>query len=90
MDNLGQLGAVLLVLALLSALVYGLRGKRLPSFARDLRFASSPKRLQVIERVALTAQHTLCLVRVGDRELIVTTAPGNCQVVPAFENSRPN
>ena len=90
MDNLGQLGAVLLVLALLSALVYGLRGKRLPGFARDLRFASGPKRLQVIERVALTAQHTLCLVRVGDRELIVTTAPGNCQVVPAFENSRPN
>lgn len=85
MDTLGQLGAVLLVLALLSGAVYGLRGKRLPGFARDLRFQQGPKRVQVLERVALTAQHTLCLVRVGNRELIVTTAPGNCQVVASPE-----
>ena len=83
MDNLGQLGAVLFVLALLSGAVYALRSKKLPGLARTMRFDTGPKRLQVLERVALTAQHTLCLVRIGDRELIVTTAPGNCQVVPA-------
>jgi len=90
MESFQQLGAVLLVLGLLGAAVYGLRGKQLPGFSRELRLASDgkrpQKRLQVLERVALTAQHTLCLVRVGDRELIVTTAPGNCQVVPAPEH----
>ncbi len=83
MENLGQLGAVLLVLALLSGAVYGLKKKGLTGIVRNLPLPSGPKRLQVLERVALTAQHTLCLVRVGDRELIVTTAPGNCQVTPA-------
>ena len=77
MESLQQLGAVLLVLGLLGAAVYGIRNKRMPA----LRFPSGPKRLQVLERVSLTAQHTLCLVRVGERELIVTTAPGNCQVI---------
>ena len=84
MENLQQLGAVLLVLGLLAAAMYGIRHKRLPT----LGFPGSPKRLQVLERVSLTAQHTLCLVRVGDRELIVTTAPGNCQVIPAPEHSQ--
>ncbi len=83
MESLQQLGAVLLVLGLLAAAVYGIRHKQMPA----LRFPATPKRLQVLERVSLTAQHTLCLVRVGDRELIVTTAPGNCQVIPAPEHS---
>lgn len=81
METLGQFGAVLLVLALLMSAGYLIRKKQLPSFARELRFASAPKRMQIVERVALTAQHTLCLVRIGDRELLVTTAPGNCQVI---------
>lgn len=80
MENLQQLGAVLLVLGLLSVAVYGMRNKRLPGLRSESRGA---KRLQILERVALTAQHTLCLVRVGDRELIITTAPGGCQVLPA-------
>ncbi len=84
MENLQQLGAVLLVLGLLAAAMYGIRHKRLPA----LRFPAAPKRLQVLERVSLTAQHTLCLVRVGDREWIVTTAPGNCQVIPSPEHSQ--
>lgn len=83
MESLQQLGAVLLVLSLLGAAVYGIRHKQMPA----LRFPTTAKRLQVLERVSLTAQHTLCLVRVGDRELIVTTAPGNCQVIPAPEHS---
>ncbi len=83
MENLQQLGAVLLVLGLLAVAVYGIRNKKLPGLGQDVRGA---KRLQILERVALTAQHTLCLVRVGDRELLITTAPGNCQVVNAPEH----
>lgn len=85
METLQQLGAVLLVLGLLSVAVYGLRHKRMPNFARELRFQTDPKRLQVLERTALTPQHTLCLVRVDGRELIVTTAPNGCYVMPAAD-----
>jgi len=82
METLQQLGAVLLVLGLLGAAVYSLKRKPFSRFAKEFRLGSGAKRLQVIERVSLTPQHTLCLVRVGDRELIVTTAPGNCHVIP--------
>ena len=40
-----------------------------------------PKRLQALERVALTPQHSLHLVRVDDRVVVVASAPGGCSVL---------
>ena len=40
-----------------------------------------PKRLQALERVALTPQHALHLVRVDDRVVVVASAPGGCSVL---------
>ena len=96
MESLAQLGAVLLVLALLSALVFGLRGRNFSFPGRgvnwkfDASAARPAKRVQVLERVSLTPQNTLCLVRVGGRDWIVTTAPGGCSVTAAPETATPN
>ncbi len=86
METLQQLGAVLLVLGLLGGAVYSLKRKPFFRFAKEFRLGAGARRIQVIERVSLTAQHTLCLVRVGDRDLIVTTAPGSCHVIPASDH----
>lgn len=39
------------------------------------------RRLEVIERVPLGPQHALHLVRLGDRILLVATAPSSCQIL---------
>lgn len=80
MEALQQIGAILLVLGLLGSALYFLKKKKLAGFTDDLRFGGE-RRLQVLERVALSPQHTLCLVRVGERVVMVTTAPGNCHVM---------
>ena len=39
------------------------------------------RRLQVVERVSLTAQHSLHLVRVDGKHLIVSSGPGGCTLL---------
>jgi hypothetical protein len=43
----------------------------------------------VVERLALTPQHTLHIVRINGREVLVATHPQGCSVVtPAAEQAR--
>jgi flagellar biogenesis protein FliO len=44
------------------------------------------RRMEVVERVALTPQHTLCLVKVDDRLIMIGTAPSSCQVIQTVED----
>ena len=39
------------------------------------------RQLQVIERLQLTPQHSLCLVRMDNRTLLIGTAPSSCHVL---------
>lgn len=39
-----------------------------------------PKQMQMIERMPLSGQHALHLVRVGEKVLLVVTGPGCCQM----------
>ncbi len=85
MDLLPQLAAVLMVFALLGACLFVLRKKQLAAgfgvwWKRDLR-SGNGRRMEVLERVALTPQHTLCLVQVDEETILVATAPGNCQIL---------
>lgn len=82
MDPLNNVAAVAIVLALLGALVSVFRARgtaaiRLPW----LRAADSSQTMQVMERVALTTHHTLCLVRVGERSVLISTSPSSCQIL---------
>lgn len=38
------------------------------------------KRMEAIERMPLSAQHAMHLVRVGEKLLLVITGPGCCEV----------
>jgi flagellar biogenesis protein FliO len=78
-----QIGMVLLVFALLGGLLWFAKRRGLASFAVGPRRGGSPRRLEVLERVPLTSQHALHLVRVSGRTVLIATAPSSCTVLDA-------
>jgi len=89
MEDLQPIVAVILVLSLLGGLLFFLRRRGIATFpslsagAGFGRQAASARQLKVVERVPLGAQHALHLVRVGERLILVATAPGSCQILDA-------
>lgn len=87
MDMLQPLAAVVLVLALLGGALWLLRRRGLASFngpaLRLSRPGSESRQLALIERISLGGQNSLHLVRVGERRILVATAPGTCQLLDA-------
>jgi flagellar biogenesis protein FliO len=78
MDIARQVSAVMLVFALLGAALWTLRrgGRlRLPG---GMRPAGRGRALESVERLALTPQHSLHLVKIGGREVVVATYPQGC------------
>jgi flagellar biosynthetic protein FliO len=76
-----QIGMVLLVFALLGGLLWLSKKRGLASFPMGVRRGSNGRRLEVLERVPLTAQHALHLVRVADRTVLIATAPSSCTLL---------
>jgi hypothetical protein len=76
MEAMGQAAAVIGVLALLGAALCWLR-KGPAGWPR----ARAGRRLQSLERLPLTPQHSLHLVRAGGRTLLVSASPGGCAVL---------
>lgn len=76
--------AVLLVMLLLGGVLFLLKRRGAAAFRipRLSRMSSGARELEVIDRVTLGPQHALHLVRVGDRRVLVATAPSSCQVLP--------
>jgi flagellar biosynthetic protein FliO len=77
--------AVFLVLALLILVLWFLRRKGLAKMSLAVggrRTAAG--RIQVVDRKALTASHSLHLVRVQDRLILVGISPGSCQALHTF------
>jgi flagellar biogenesis protein FliO len=85
METLRQTGAALFVLGLLGVLLYWLRGKGLANFGGVRARRGSGRRMESLERLTLSPQHSLHLVRVGGRVLLVASAPGGCTVVETGE-----
>lgn len=78
-----QITMVLAVFALLGALLWFAKRRGMASFPVSLRRAGGGRRVEVLERVPLTAQHALHLVRVGDRTVLIATAPSSCTLLDA-------
>lgn len=78
MDVLRQILSVLLVFGLLGGALWMLRRGRRMSFPGTSRKQRS---LEAIERMSLTPQHSLHLVRIRGREVVVATHPQGCSVV---------
>ena len=76
-----QLLAVIVVLGLLCGSLWLLKRKGLArtGFRRSAR--PGQPRLEVIDRLALTPQHSLHLVRLADRTLLVGLSPQGCNLL---------
>jgi flagellar biogenesis protein FliO len=82
METIRQVFAVSAVLSLLAAALWWLRRKGLVRHgARGTRKHS----LQAVERLMLGPQHSLHLVRLAGRGLLVGTSPAGCAVLESFE-----
>jgi flagellar biogenesis protein FliO len=80
-----QILAVSLVLGLLILSLWFLRRKGLAKFnlaAGGRR--SAPGRIHLVDRKPLTASHSLHLVRVDGRMILIGVSPGSCQTLHSF------
>jgi flagellar biogenesis protein FliO len=90
MESFQQFAAVIGVLGLLVAALWWLKQRGYASggggFAAGrligrLRSSNGNRTMQAIERLPLSATHSLHLVRVADRAILIATSPAGCQVV---------
>jgi len=81
-DMYRQFLGVLVVLAILVTALYLLKQRGLVRFtgARVLG-GGADRMVKVIERVPLTAQHTVHLVQIGQRRVLISSSPGSCQLI---------
>ena len=78
MDLLAQTASVAGVLALLGATLWWLRRR---GFAAALPRRANRRWLETVERVPLSPQHSLHLIRLGGQALVIVCSPAGCTVV---------
>lgn len=81
MEAIQQALVVVFVLGLLGVTLYWLRGQGLARFGGKGIGRGAARRMQTIERLALSPQHSLHLVNVGGRVLLIAVSPGGCSVL---------
>ncbi|HYP09260.1 MAG TPA: flagellar biosynthetic protein FliO [Bryobacteraceae bacterium] len=81
MDLFQQAAGVLIVLGALAAVLVIGKHRGLVMFGMPSRSAGRPRRMQVLERLPLTPQHSLHLVTVDGRTVLVGVSPGGCQLL---------
>jgi flagellar biosynthetic protein FliO len=81
MELAEQISMVLLVFAILGGTVWFLKKRGMASLSLPLRKSGRTRQLEVLERVTLTPQHALHLVRVADKVLLIGTAPTACTLL---------
>lgn len=83
MESIQQVLSVVLVLGLLGGALWWLRRRGMAQFAFKTP-QGKRKSIQVIERMALTPQHSLHLVRVADRTMLIAASPAGCSILEGF------
>lgn len=81
MELAEQITMVLAVFALLGGLLWFLKRRGMASLSLGGRRGGRERRVEVLERVPLTPQHALHLVRVSDKVLLIGTAPSGCSLL---------
>jgi flagellar biosynthetic protein FliO len=83
MELTEQITMVLVVFALLGGLLWFFKRRGLVSLPLTSRRSGNARRLEVLERISLSPQHALHLVRVADRIVLIGTAPSACTILDA-------
>jgi flagellar biogenesis protein FliO len=81
MEILSQVTGVAAVLGLLAATLWWLRRKGVAELALPSLRGRKRTRMERIERLALTPQHSLYLVRVANREMLIAVHPSGCTLL---------
>jgi flagellar biosynthetic protein FliO len=83
MELTEQIAMILVVFALLGGLLWLFKKRGLAAFPVMRRRASGERRMEVLERVPLTPQHAIHLVRVSGKVVLIGTAPSSCTILDA-------
>jgi flagellar biosynthetic protein FliO len=83
MELTEQIAMVLIVFALLGGLLWLLKKRGLASLPMIRRRGAGTRRMEVLERVPLTPQHAIHLVRVAGKVVLIGTAPSSCTILDA-------
>ena len=78
--------AALFVICLLFAAVWILRRKGVAVSNGMWKRPRRNNQLQLIERLPLTAQHSIHLVRVGNELIVVGVSPGSCSAIASADS----
>jgi flagellar biogenesis protein FliO len=81
MEAIQQALVVVFVLGLLGVTLYWLRGQGMARFSGKGIGRAAARRMQTIERLPLSPQHSLHLVNVGGRVLLIAISPSGCSVL---------
>ncbi len=82
MEIFQQIAAIAFVFSLLGGALWWLRGRNMVALSAAFRPARpGTSRLQVIDRVRLTPQHSVHILRAGDRELTIAVHPAGCTLL---------
>ena len=84
MESVQQALSVILVLGLLGGALWWLRRKGMAQFAFKAPGGARGRAMQVIERMSLTPQHSLHLVKVGERTVLIAASPAGCSILEGF------
>jgi|HubBroStandDraft_4_1064222.scaffolds.fasta_scaffold303700_2 flagellar biogenesis protein FliO len=87
MDLAGQLAAVLFVIALLWLVVWVLRRKGV--IAAVPRGRRGERSLELLERQPLSPQHSIHLIRSGERRFLIGAHPSGLTVIWDSHDSHP-
>lgn len=82
MEVIQQMAAIAMVLLLLGGTLWVLRRRGFAGVALPKK--SGMRRMERLERLTLGPQHTLHLIRVGERELLLASSPNGCSLVESF------
>jgi len=80
MEGFRQISGVIAVFGLLAATLWWLRRKGL-AHVPGLAHRRKTHVLRIVDRVSLAPAHSLHLVRMADRAILLTVSPTGCQVL---------
>lgn len=72
---------VLLVLGILVTALVLLQRRGLARFTGIRGLGDTNRVMKVVERVSLTGQHAVYLVQIGQRQVLIASSPGSCQLI---------